>query len=104
LSSSSHFVSLIVPDRQLHSSSKGLTCEPGNNQLFTALSPATTGDRLLRTFSGSGIRLRTLTMHRKMATVAQTSVTANLRQALNIHGYFATQITFNDIILIDDLA
>ena len=43
-------------------------------------------------------------MYRQMATMAQASITPDFRQALDIHGHFSPQITFNDIVFIDDLA
>jgi hypothetical protein len=43
-------------------------------------------------------------MHRQMAAVPQSTVTADLRKPLDIHRNFTAQITLDDKVAIDNLA
>ena len=55
-----------------------------NSELFTA-PPATSGNRFLRPFARPGIGLGSLTTHRQMATMSQTTIAANFREAFDVH-------------------
>jgi hypothetical protein len=50
---------------------------------------------LLRTFAGSRIRLRTLSSDRQVTPMAQSSVTPQIHQTLDVRCNQTTQITFN---------
>jgi len=53
------------------------------------------GYRLLYTAARARIRTRALAPAWQIAPVAQTSIAANLHEALDVHVYFAPQIPFN---------
>src|SRR5690554_4569687 len=53
-------------------------------------------NRFARTFTGACVGLCALTTDGKSMTVAQTTVTSEILQTLNVHLYFTTQIAFND--------
>src|SRR5579871_2557918 len=61
-------------------------------------------NRARRTFPGTGIGVRPLTANRQTTAVPQSTVTAKIRQALDVHRDFAPKITLDDIIAVDDLA
>jgi len=61
------------------------------------------GYRPGRAFPGAGVGLGPLPPHRKPLPVTQSPVTAEIHQALDVHGYIAAQITFDLDIPVDIL-
>src|SRR5680860_374872 len=53
-------------------------------------------NRFAWTFTGACVGLGALTTDWKPMTVAQTTVTSEILQTLDVHLYFTTQIAFND--------
>jgi len=48
-----------------------------------------------RTLASTCIGASTLTTHGQATAVAETTVATNVHQTLDVHGCFATQVTFN---------
>jgi hypothetical protein len=72
--------------------------------LGCAAATTATGNRLLWTFSRARIGARSLSTDREIPAVAETTITADFDQPLDIHLDFATQIAFYLIILGNILA
>jgi hypothetical protein len=56
----------------------------------------------LRTTSGARIGARALAPKRQAATMPQTTVGTYIHETLNVHGNFATKVTFDAMIAVDD--
>src|SRR5687768_2547667 len=62
------------------------------------------GDRAApRTLAGARIGVRALAAHRKIPAVPQSAVSADLDQALDVHGDCLAQVAFDLALLLDDL-
>lgn len=60
--------------------------------------------RLAAALAGAGIGLGALATYRQAALVAQTAVAANRLHTLEVTGYFAAQVTLNEVtVLLDGL-
>jgi hypothetical protein len=57
-----------------------------------------------RTFAGPGIGMGALSAHRKAAPVPQAAVAAEIHQAFDVHGDFASQIALHGIVAVDHFA
>jgi len=53
------------------------------------------GGAFARTLASACIGASTLTTHGQATAVAETTVATNVHQTLDVHGCFATQVTFN---------
>src|SRR5690606_13262142 len=63
-----------------------------------------TGNRLCRTLASPRVGVSALTTHRQTLAVAQTTVAAQIHQALDVHGDFTPQVALDDEIAVDRLA
>lgn len=53
---------------------------------------------LARAFTSTRISTRALPTHRQATTMTKATIASNIHQTLNIHGGFATKITFNQVL------
>lgn len=54
------------------------------------------------TFTGTGIRLRALSANRQTFTMSQTSVTSKIHKSLDVDADFATQLTFDKVVAVNN--
>src|SRR4029077_1574077 len=62
------------------------------------------GDGLGRAFAGARVGVGALSTNREPAPVTQPAVAAEIHQPLDVHGNFAPQIAFHDIVAVDHFA
>src|SRR5207248_10203566 len=68
------------------------------NRLFLA------GNCLGGTLAGAGVGMGALATDRQALAMAQTAITAEIHQALDVHRHLAAQIALDPIVSIDQLA
>src|SRR5918993_5244796 len=61
------------------------------------------GDRLRLALAGAGIGVGALAANRQAAAVAQATIGAEIHEALDVHGHFAAEIAFHDVVAVDGL-
>src|SRR5690349_14265114 len=61
-------------------------------------------DALARTLPRASVRVRALTAHRKTATMTQAAIATEVHQTLDVHLDLATQVAFDLVVRVDDLA
>src|SRR5690606_20157776 len=69
--------------------------------LLCTAPPAATSHSLLRAFACACVGARALTTHRQIAAVAETTVTSDFDQPLDIELHLPAQISFNLVVLGD---
>src|SRR6185437_15305052 len=59
------------------------------------------GYRLGRTLAGARVGVSALSANRQAAAVSQSPVAAQIHQTLDVHGHFAPQVAFDDVVAVD---
>src|ERR1051326_5818428 len=62
------------------------------------------GNRFRRTLAGARVGVGALPAHRQAATMPQPAIAAQIHQPLDVHGHFASQVAFHDVVAVDDFA
>src|SRR5262245_5915851 len=62
------------------------------------------GNRLRGSLAGAGIGMSSLSTDRQTSSMTQPTIAAKVHQPLDIHGHFASQVTFDQVVTVDHFA